>query len=531
MKPASKTLPTKLIDKVRRGVKTVAYGNPLYQRIISSGENIPDRLRFTLLDVWPGDAEAGRALISGQGALFDLSLPQRHAVALRNLRAVGSDAARQRARALIEHWLQRYDHWNDVEWAPDVMGERIGAWIGSYEFFASNAAPEFIQRLTISLHRQYKHLVRTVSPGISGVEGLRAIKGLVLCALNFDEGDKALGLAAELIHRQLAAEILPDGGVRSRSPSAQLHMARHMIDLRSIFKAAGIEVPVVLNTSIHAMIPALKMLRHGDGGLALFHGSHEESPLLIDAVITQFAAKGRVIRRMPNMGYERFAAGRSLLIADCGAPPPRDHDAKGHAGLLGFEFGQGRERLIVNCGAVAVATDEWRKACAATAAHSTITIEDTNACEILETGGLGSAAHVTAHRFEQNGAHCLEMTHDAYRPQFGIVCQRRLCLSADGDELQGVDTVSGAVGCGYAVRWHLHPSLQASIAHSGQTALLRTPSGNGWRLRIEGRDLSLEPSVYCGSGAPRRSLQIKVSGKTTAMTTEIIWNLTKEKKG
>jgi uncharacterized heparinase superfamily protein len=530
MKSASKKLPRGLLDKVRRGVESVAYGNPIYQKILKAGEETPDCLHFTLPDTWPGDAEAGLALMSAQGALFDRPSPPRHAMALRNLRAVGTDSARKMALSIIENWLARFDQWNDVEWSPDVTGERIGAWIGFYEFYAPVATEDFVSRLTESLHRQYKHLLRTVSGHLTGIAGLRVIKGLVLSGLNFDETDRALSLACELLSRQLATEILSDGGVISRSPSVQLHTARHLIDLRAIFKAAGIEAPAILPTTINAIIPALKLFRHGDGGLALFHGSTEETSLLVEAALTQSEVKARVPRRLAAMGYERLIAGRSMLIADCGAPPPHGHDAFGHAGLLSFEFGQGRERMIVNCGEVEGAAGDWRVACAATAAHSTLTVEDTNACEVLDRGGIISAAHVTTQRFEQDGAHCVEMTHNGYRPVFGIMHQRRLGLTADGDELYGTETLSGPPGRAFTLRWHLHPSIQVSLAHSGQTALLRLPSGSGWRLRAEPHDLSLEHSIYCGNGTPRRNTQLKLSGFTQTPTTELKWSLVRERK-
>ena len=89
MKPAAK-----ILQKVRRGVQTVAYGNPIYRKILTSGE-APGRLHFTLPDLWPGDAQAGLALIGSQRSLFDRPSLPHPGTAMRNLRAVGTDAARQ----------------------------------------------------------------------------------------------------------------------------------------------------------------------------------------------------------------------------------------------------------------------------------------------------------------------------------------------------------------------------------------------------------------------------------------------------
>jgi uncharacterized heparinase superfamily protein len=528
MKPA-----TKIISQVRRGVQNVAYGNPIYQKILSAG-NAPERLHFTLPDPWPGDAQAGLALIAGQRSMFENApaASLRHAgTHLRDLRAVGTDTARQMALRLINNWLHHHDSWNEDEWAPEILGERVASWIGFYEFYAPVASPDLIARLTTSLHRQWKHLVRTLSPTLTGVEGLQAIRGLVCGGLNFNDGEKALGLAADLLQRQISIEILADGGHISRNPSVHFHILRHVAYLRSVFKAAELEAPEAMRAAITTMPPVLKFFRQGDGGLALFNGSTEETPVMIEAVITQAESRGRSLRRLPQTGYERVTAGRSLLIADTGKPPPRGYDATSHAGLLGFEFSQGRERLIVNCGAVEKASTEWRMACAATAAHSTLTVGDTNACEILPSGITSSSLYVTAQRYEQNGSQCLEMSHDGYRNTFGILHQRLLGLSPDGDVLHGRDILSGESGRDFSLRWHLHPLVQASLAQNGQTALLRTPSGSGWRFRIERGDLGLEPSVYCGNGTPRRSLQLRVSGQTDEAQTSINWTLVREKKG
>ncbi|MDP9126694.1 MAG: heparinase II/III family protein [Pseudomonadota bacterium] len=528
MKPA-----VKILDQVRRGVQNAAYGNVIYHKILSAGET-PDRLHFTLPDPWPGDARAGLALIAAQPSMFDNSpsVSLRNAgLHLRNLRAVGTEAARRMALRLIETWLARHDSWHETEWAPDILGERVASWTAFYEFYGPKAGGDFTERLTASLHRQWKHLARTAPPALTGLAGLQAIRGLIYGALNFENDDRTLSIAGDLLRRQLAAEILPDGGHISRNPSVHCHVLRHLTNLRAVFKAAELDVPESIRIAIAAMLPVLKFFRHSDGGLAVFNGGIEETPLMIDAIITQAEGKGRVLRRLPQMGYERVTAGRSLLLADTGRPPPRGHDATGHAGFLSFEFGQGRERLIVNCGMPSHNRPEWRMACAATAAHSTLTVEDTNACELSTTGVASSGTYVTAQRYEQNSAQCLEMSHDGYRQPFGIVHQRLLALVADGDSLHGRDVLSGASGRNFALRWHLHPLVQASLAQSGQTALLRTPSGNGWRFKIDRGELGLEPSIYCGDGMPRRTLQLKVSGHTDDAQTVMGWTLVREKKG
>lgn len=525
MRPA-----TKLLKQVRRGVRSAAYGNPIYQKILASGD-APNALRFTPPDLWPGEARAGLVLIAEQRSLFDNA----GAVArrdmtdiIRGLRAAGTDAARLMALRMIEQWLTSYDNWHETEWAPGALGERIASWIGFYEFYAPAASTDFIENLTASLSRQWKHLMRAIPLSLSGLECMQAIKGLVYGGLNFPGGERAIGLGLDLLRRQLSAEVLPDGGHISRSPYVQLHMLRHLIDLRVALHAAGFDVAGEIQTSIAAMVPALKFFLHGDGGLALFHGGCEETPLLVESVFTHSGVRSRAVRRLPKTGYERLVAGRSLLIADTARPAPRGYDDLAHAGLMSFEFGIGRERLIVNCGTHHGGSAEWRAACASTAAHSTLTIEDTNACDLP---GGSAALRVDVQRYEENGAHCIDMVHDGYQRRFGMSHRRLLRLSSAGDELLGREDMLAGQGHGFALRWHLHPSVQALLSQDNHGALLRTASGSGWRLKVDGLPLILEPSVYCGQGTPRRSLQLKTGGRTHGDPTTITWSLTREKRG
>jgi len=533
----------RVLRYLRKKTQALVYGSPFYRALLGRGKN-PPHLHLILNDSWPGDAKAGQAIAASPSSPFEPAQPLTPAKRkpllahgwLRDLKAMGTDSAKRKARALLKDWLINRDNWEEESWAPDVLGERLTNWISFHDFCAVHADEDLEERLIASLLRQRNHLLRVLPAPLTGTEGLQAIKGLIVADLSLSKGRKALGLGLELLQRHLAAEILPDGGHISRNPDAQLKMLHHLIDIRAALRAAGQETPPELLTAIERMVPALKLFRHGDGGLAHFNGGHQDNGLEMEAVLSMAEARGRVLRRLPQTGYERVTAGRALLLVDVGVPPPWPHDKTAHAGLLSFEFSVGRERLIVNCGAGPEGDEEWRAATAATAAHSALILADTNACEVLPEGHIGHRPKpVAAQRYEQDGAHYVETAHGGYESGFHVTHHRSLCLAAEGEELHGRDLLSGPPGQEYTIRWHLHPTVQASLVQGGQAALLLTPSGLGWRFRIEsgimGGELSLESSVYCGGGTPRRTLQLKVTGRTDEDPAVIGWMLVREKKG
>src|SRR6202008_4150726 len=93
--------------------------------------------------------------------------------------------------------------------------------------------------------------------------------------------------ALRSLPQEIMRQLLPDGCHAERSPAAQLAALQDLTEIRALLQAAPVQLPPALSSAIDRMAPALRMLRHGDGGLALFNGSKEESSSLIDIALTQ----------------------------------------------------------------------------------------------------------------------------------------------------------------------------------------------------------------------------------------------------
>ncbi|WP_207484685.1 heparinase II/III family protein [Arenibaculum pallidiluteum] len=527
--------------------RSLAYRSPLYA--LTLGGKVPAALACVPTDPWPGDSARGAALLAGRyefsGETIIADEPDWSPEAgspgwraglhgfewLRDLRAQAGDDARRHARMLVGGWIDRNTGWQGETWSPEVLGARISNWIGLHDFFCLSADDVFRARVFDSLARQARHLYRVLPGQAEGAGLIQGIKGLVFAAVALPGSDKHMAAALRLLQRELPRQILPDGGHVERSPQRHLHVLRHLIDIRAALRAGRAEVPDALQHAIDRMTPALRFFRHGDNTLALFNGGQEADATTIDAVLAQSDARGRPLKSMPHTGYERLLAGRTLVLIDVGAAPPPGLDRTAHAGPLAFEFSVGRERVIVNCGAHP-AGGVWRRALAATAAHSTVTVAETNAAEVLEAAGLGRRpASFGCERIENQGATLVEASHDGYLRAFGLTHHRRLYLADDGEDMRGEDLLEGPAGHPFALRFHLHPSVQVSLVQSGAAALLRLPSGIGWRLRATGGTIEVAESIYVGQGQePRRTSQIIVTGTTEPDRTSVKWALRRERK-
>ena len=334
--------------------------------------------------------------------------------------------------------------WRRLPWRPDILAARIAAWIATADVILQGAEPAFRAAFLRSLARQGRHLLRCGPGGLEGGRRLMVLKGQVFAAAILFRGGRRLRRALARLDDELARQILSDGGHVERSPAQQFAVLRDLVDIRAVLQAGGFDVPHALQNAIDRMAPMLRFFRHGDGDLALFNDSGEGEAWLIDMVLTRAEAPGKPLASAPHAGFERIAVNRSLVVADTGAPPPpgaRDHT---FAGTLSFEMSIGKERMVVNCGGGPGLGVAWRQGLRATAAHSTLTLADTNSTEILEAPGRGSEIgkhprKVTCARAEAEGATWLDMSHDGYVRGFRLMHRRRLWLAAGGDELRGED--------------------------------------------------------------------------------------------
>jgi uncharacterized heparinase superfamily protein len=331
-----------------------------------------------------------------------------------------------------------------------------------------------------------------------------------------------------VLARELAVQILPDGGHCTRSPTVQLAVLRDLIDLRAVLRASRMQVPTPLQEAIERMAPMLRFFRHGDRRLALFNGSVEEDAVLVDLALTRAEARDPAPMQAPQSGFQRLQAGQSLVVIDTGKPPPQGFEADAHAGALSFELSQGRERIIVNCGGYRGTKPAWQRVARSSAAHSVLVVGDTNSVEIQPDGAVGDASlTVRSERDEEGGHQWVVASHDGYQPRFGVTYARELYLAADGDDLRGSEKLTGRAGAPFAVRFHLHPSVEASLPQTGGGALLRLANGTFWRLRADA-EMSLGESIYLGSGEPRKTQQVVLSGTTRDGGATVRWALRRE---
>ncbi len=448
------------------------------------------------------------------------------------------------ARHFVRAWLAEED-WHNQAWTMPVTTRRVISWLTNGKILTENIGDgEWQIQLRKSLIRHGKFLLRRArAPHAHGDTQLSAAVAVALLGLTLPGYDHWLTRGFDLLTQEIHTQILPDGGHASRNPSEHLTVLFDLLTLKTNLAQQGRPGPDRLASAIDRMLPMLRFFRHGDGRLALFNGAMEEDNDSPQAALAHDDARGRPFAFAPHSGYQRLTVGRTLILMDVGTPPPGRYARAAHAGCLSLEMSSGKQRFLVNCGAAKAQNEEWRRATRTTAAHSTLTLQDTSSARLARRSGrvVEGPAQVDSHRNENQQGVWLEAGHDGYAKKFDLVHRRRLFLNRNGNELRGEDMLlpaplratytrfgrsrkSSLQPKRFTVRFHFHPDVRVGVAHNGASMIARLPNGEGWRFKAQTHTahgqtkmchLQKQDSIYLGSSQrPRRSEQLVIEDQT-----------------
>jgi uncharacterized heparinase superfamily protein len=524
----------------------------LYRRFLTGP--LPDHIVYCPVDTKPrklDDAEAllrgrfkfqGEAVDAGDRSIFDRPAPSvewfeaLHGFAwLSPLEAANGEASRTLATNLVSQWLKRYGKYSEPAWRPHIIARRMVALFAHGRFILTNCDMLWRSKVYVSLREQSRMLARIVGEAPEGLPRIEAAAGLALSGMCLDDSPKRMEQGLLRLEDELVRQILPDGGHLSRSPEVLVQIYRYVVMVMEVLAATGLPVPHGIRTAHDRMAPMLRFFRHGDGALALFNGGGESSARMVHALLQRDDVKGLPFGYARHSGYHRMHASRTLVLFDCGAPPPGAFSTNAHAGCLSFEMSAGTHRLIVNCGTATLAGHrQWQDALRATAAHSTLTLADTSSAINLREGWIkrvlgprmvhGPDA-IETRRIETEKGNTVVASHDGYIATFGVRHERELTLSPHGLALTGTDRLMPRQDrkqtLPFAIRFHVHPDVRLSRAESGYI-LLKLPNGEGWRFRATA-PVEMEESVYVGGEAIRRTEQLVITGQVKNEPVEVGW--------
>ncbi|MEP1144288.1 MAG: heparinase II/III family protein [Henriciella sp.] len=432
---------------------------------------------------------------------------------------IGAD----RARFLVDNWIENYGRFDGFSWRMGCAADRVWNWMRCGAALFEAGSPEASEIRLEALGRQARHVLALVDAELEPRARWRGCTLAVAHALCLGRG-KGLEDAEMRLETECTAQFFADGGHVSRSPARALSCLADLITIHDLLSRSDREIPDFLNRWIARIGGMVAFFKAGDEALMPFHDGDERFPQAVDAVLAHMETPPRKFSVAPKSGFHKLEKGSTVLVLDAGPAPEPPFGDKAHAGALGFELHDGAARLVTSCACSPEIDIAFRAAVRRTSAHSTLILGDEDSSRFTTNDDTRllyphGPEGISAKRLEEDDEIWLDAQHGGYKSDYGLLHRRRLFMSGDGRRLTGEDSLARPVSAGdtededpivYALRFHLHPTVQTSMA--GDAIVLESNLGSKWKFKSSHAKAQLEETIYLGRGIIERSMQIVLSG-------------------
>lgn len=542
-----------LTQRIANHFYLLSWKTPIHGRRLKG--KYPLKLLAVPDDEIPGNAHAGQAIRAGYFLYRGLKQPLKtldferldvlppftdYLHAFRWLRDLATVATREQAAPVAESvmrkWLEAHaDTPSEPAWRADNAGWRLLFWSAHAPLILSSSDLVYRSLVLNCIARTARHLDRSADKAPIGLPRLVAWGGIVAASMLLPGGAARKLFGEAGLKRAIDSGIHGDGGIISRSPLDQLDAIMLLTMVMAVYDVRREQPPIFLKDTLGKAVPALLGLMHGDGGLGNWQGAGAIDPGTIEAVIRASRVRARPLRQARDWGYQRLAAGGTIVQIDAAPPPVAQLADAGCASTGAIEVSDGQQRLIVNCGGAALEgafmPRDLAQGLRTTAAHSTLILDDSNSTALLPDGTLGKGVtEVELDRQETDSGSRLDLSHDGYVRRMGYVHRRLLLMSGDGKEIRGEDMLTPAarrkkpVKLPVQLRFHLAPGVEPTPTADGMGALLRIDMGATWQFRANAGKLAIEESLWTDSeGRPHGTRQLVITSEALPGGSTIGW--------
>ncbi|MGV6816899.1 MAG: heparinase II/III family protein [Thiotrichales bacterium] len=453
-----------------------------------------------------------------------------------DLNAEGADERSDWHRALVQRWIDENPVGAGNGWEPYPLSLRIVNWV-KWGLQGHRLESDW----QVSLATQARYLRRRLEYHLLGNHLFANAKALVFAGLFFagDEADEWLEKGLAILARELAEQVLPDGGHFELSPMYHAIILEDLLDLLNLARVYGTAeeaIPAPLPVADWRAV-SIRMLRwyqsmsHPDGALSFFNDATlGVAPRLADlqayfAVLVgePDANSTRPVIELPDSGYIRVERGQSVALLDVGRIGPDYLPGHAHADSLSFELSYREQRVIVNGGISRYGGGAERLRQRGTRAHSTVVVDHEDSSEVW--GGFRVARRARPFGLEvENKPDETRVTcaHDGYRRLPGHPVHRRTWLvRSSGVEVR--DRIEGGFTQAEAI-FHIHPDVEVQLSSDGQSGRLLTKEGEIATWSVLAGVVSLEEGSYHpGFGLHQPSQVIRVAIRESASAFRLQW--------
>lgn len=451
-------------------------------------------------------------------------------VALALLGPVDSDAARlEEAKELVASWVDACPQPRGDAWEPYPVARRVLNWS-----LAGYLAPSLGLSLAAGIAAQVRFLSQHLEHHLLGNHLICDAAALVTGSTAVDAAGLAdVGrLGAELLARELARQVLADGGYAERTAQYHALVLRDVLLAIAFSRARGVRLDRRIEESAGAMARWLAAIARENAVPYLNDAAPNATPPVHEVLSLARALQliegpwdswlgrafglggaGHAIGRrgdlqLVNTGWTLVRQDGHELLFEHGPIGPDEQPGHGHSDALSYELFWDGHAVVTDTGVTTYDVGPVRDFERSAPAHATVSVEGQGPDELWASFRVGARGKVEAGGLSRTpeGVRVIE---GSVRSPAGWEHRRRI-VYWPGEALAVFDAVRGARG---GVRSHLPLAPGCTLASDGS---LTFPGGTLNLHSLRGtRDEGLESWVGEGFGRrrPRRTFAFDADGE------------------
>jgi uncharacterized heparinase superfamily protein len=442
---------------------------------------------------------------------------------------------------IVDQWINNFSNYNDKYWTLDIITTRLINWISSYDIIFKNSYLVFRSKVINNIVKQAKHLFKNIYLINTGIEKIKSLATLILVGNSFEQYEEYTQFGLKNLEDELSNFIDKDGFVKTKNPEDLFWTLYFLVLVKEWLILSRKQTPAFINIYINSLGICFKFLRFSNGDLPLFNGANQINTARF---YEHLESRGYEFENMENIfcGYAKIKSKKIEIFIDANNPTSMLYSKNYQAGPLSFELVSNGVKFICNSGSGKNFGEELFYLSSSTAAHSTVTINDTSSCIFQKNklirkyfGNSLIEKHKIFKKEIKSNKEFIQyiVSHDGYHERFKILHERQITLFKNKSHIEGIDNLNCKnlenKNLTFSVRFHIHPDIRITKT-IGNDILLSSTNGEGWIFRGYQIPTKIEKNLYFGNpNNIKESSFILLEGKIENENTNIIWHLEKTK--
>ena len=440
-------------------------------------------------------------------------------------------------RDIIREWLKKYENFNSTTWSLKIISKRIIFLICCSHFTVRSQDLVFRNNVVINIIKQAFHLNNNIKLLNKPIDRVFAIASLILTSITFEGYQKLFQGSLKSLNVEIKSMIDKNGFVLSKDPEEQFWLLHHLFLIKEFLVFSQNTSPEFIDNLINQVGDNYKSLFYSNNNIPLFNGAKELNTENFNKLLK---IKNYNFEKQNSFHFYLYSKIKKFeLMLDANNPPPDFKSQNYQSGCLSFEFLYNGEKIITNCGSAKNFSTKLSNLSQTTAAHSTLTINDTSSCLsqqnklIKRYFGNSLKRKLKVYKkdtMKSKSILTISAGHDGYNSNFNCLYERKLTINELKKNLSGEEliivTKETKSDINYALRFHVTPHTKLLKTQGGD--ILLSLSNQGWKFTCDKGNLKIENNLYFANHEKILESQcIVIEDKLSDSLNKIHWSLEK----